>query len=303
MSFNAVQGFALEMEEREKVSTLVGSCVNSSGAALGMLLYEDALIAYEVNEETPLSLVVDDVHLLAHFVGNSKSLRTHDQNWVPICLPHFNEGLAPGLCLQYSSVSDFTTAGHIDVLWCSFRRSSLQGARRERDLSKATTTQSRVPEMLLLVKNQSRTLAKFLRPAPAYFLCGVGVEGSGLSQSSPRDGFHWTRRKHKAPWSQYQRLALCLRVGSSSVEVQGAEEEEGGVSVLSSNPARIMPIAAVLASGYVVVGITTRVRLYATKSCGGAIEACGLANLLNRAGPRVRQPLRVGAKKEIIQKL
>ncbi len=31
-----------------------------------------------------------DMLLLAHFIGNSPSLLTHDQNWVPICLPTFN---------------------------------------------------------------------------------------------------------------------------------------------------------------------------------------------------------------------
>jgi hypothetical protein len=33
-----------------------------------------------------------DILLLAHFVHNSPSLRSHDQNWVPLCLPSLNAG-------------------------------------------------------------------------------------------------------------------------------------------------------------------------------------------------------------------
>lgn len=39
---------------------------------------------------TALTLQTQDVQLLCHFVGNATSLRSHDQNWVPICLPIFN---------------------------------------------------------------------------------------------------------------------------------------------------------------------------------------------------------------------
>ena len=146
--------------------------------------------------------------------------------------------------------------------------------------------------LLLAQENQSRTLAKFLTPSSClHFLYrGGSGGGSGLSQcfSSKMEFPLDSEEAQGTIWSQYQRLALCLRVGSSSVEsTVGAEEEEGGVSVLSSNPAPDHAQSyAVLASGYVVVGITTsESELYATfaESCGGAIEACGLANLLNRS--------------------
>jgi hypothetical protein len=68
----------------------VRSCVRSSGAALALVLHNDSLVAYHCNEETELNLCTADVLLLAHFVGNSKSLRSSHQNWVPLCLPHFN---------------------------------------------------------------------------------------------------------------------------------------------------------------------------------------------------------------------
>lgn len=54
---------------------------------LGLLLLDDALIAYQ---PASLHLQTSDLQLLAHFVANSNSLRSHDQNWVPICMPSFN---------------------------------------------------------------------------------------------------------------------------------------------------------------------------------------------------------------------
>jgi hypothetical protein len=31
-----------------------------------------------------------DIQLLTHFIANSRSLRSNDHNWVPICMPDFN---------------------------------------------------------------------------------------------------------------------------------------------------------------------------------------------------------------------
>jgi hypothetical protein len=35
-------------------------------------------------------IVISDILLLTHFVANSKSLRSNDHNWVPLCMPDFN---------------------------------------------------------------------------------------------------------------------------------------------------------------------------------------------------------------------
>ena len=99
--------------------------VDKSGTALGLICFGDALVGYALSPDLPLVLTVSgtrfraagsiefiaiqlfeynatnyfvtvfvfgvsDVVLLAHFVGNTNSLRHHDQNWVPICLPKFN---------------------------------------------------------------------------------------------------------------------------------------------------------------------------------------------------------------------
>ena len=92
IAFNAVQGFTVEEAVRKEVQRYLEDCVSSSGAAMGMLIHGDALVGYNVNEETSLHLEVADVLQLSHFVGNSSALRSHDQNWVPVCLPHFNSG-------------------------------------------------------------------------------------------------------------------------------------------------------------------------------------------------------------------
>jgi hypothetical protein len=42
-----------------------------------------------------------DMILLAHFVHNSSSLKSHDQNWVPLCLPQLNAGGYIQVILQY----------------------------------------------------------------------------------------------------------------------------------------------------------------------------------------------------------
>lgn len=51
---------------------------------------EGALIACSGNGEAEFVLEDPDILLLTHFVSNSTSLKTHDQNWVPLCLPTFN---------------------------------------------------------------------------------------------------------------------------------------------------------------------------------------------------------------------
>jgi hypothetical protein len=298
IAFDAVQGFALDVEDREKISSLLGTCVTSSGAALGMLLHEDCLISYTVNEETPLSLDVDDVLLLTHFVGNSKSLRTHDQNWVPICLPHFNDGalLQAYICGMRLCPIAAHRKGHIDVSLVLISPDpslfkELHAGREvlEQGLSAAG---GKLPEVLQLAQeNQSRLLTKFLAPSSCLhflFRGHGGGKGSGLAQcfASKMDFPLDSMEAQGSIWSQYQRLALCLRVGSSSAEsTVGAERDT--VGVLSSGPSPDHAQSyAVLATGYVVVGMaTSESELYATfaEGCGGAIEACRLTNLLSRS--------------------
>jgi hypothetical protein len=90
IAFNAVNGFLCAKDLRNELTTHLKNCISSSGAVLGLLLYRDQLLSYSVNSSIDLELETSDILLLANFVGNSKSLRSTDQNWIPICLPAFN---------------------------------------------------------------------------------------------------------------------------------------------------------------------------------------------------------------------
>jgi hypothetical protein len=91
ISFEAAKGFVMDKDLRDEISLQLKNCVINSGAAWGVLMYEDSLVAYCTNQSINIYLHVSDILLLSHFVGNSNSLKSHDQNWVPLCLPSFNE--------------------------------------------------------------------------------------------------------------------------------------------------------------------------------------------------------------------
>ena len=300
VAFNAVQGFAMEASEREKVNSLMRVCVNSSGAALGMLLHEDSLVSFNVNEENPLELAVDDVHLLAHFVGNSNSLRTHDQNWVPMCLPHFNDGalLQAYVCsIRLKGGSDTEELRHIDVSLVLISPDPTLfkelHAGREALQQEMISARSTLSESLIAAQErQSRVVGRFLSPCSClhflYRSCARGGEDGVPPAQCFSSKFEFPLDSDEAQhmiWSQYQRQALCLRAGSSSVE-SGMGVQRNESSVLAATPSSDhAQTYAILASGYIVVGLaTSESELYATFAggCGGAREACELANVLER---------------------
>ena len=78
---------------------------NAVIVSLGILLNGDSLIGFYANASASLTLDTSgllllivkfqvtsflDVLLLSHFIGNASSLKSHDQNWVPVCMPNFN---------------------------------------------------------------------------------------------------------------------------------------------------------------------------------------------------------------------
>jgi hypothetical protein len=118
IAFHAVKAFMLDPAIRKELVTRLRSCVDKSGAALGLMLHGESLVAYSINQETPLPLDVGDVLLLSHFVGNSSSLRSQDQNWVPICLPGFNSRaiLQAYICnMHIAATTENDEPGHIDI--------------------------------------------------------------------------------------------------------------------------------------------------------------------------------------------
>ena len=92
IAFDAVSIVPIRKDFRDEVFSALKICVEDSNAALGLLIKNESLVAYSLHSCGQLQLTVTDIMLLLNFVSNSSSLKSHDQNWVPICLPAFNAG-------------------------------------------------------------------------------------------------------------------------------------------------------------------------------------------------------------------
>ena len=90
VAFNAINGFVCIENLRNNITCDLKNCIELSGAVLGVILQRDRLLSYGTNSSVDLELSTSDMLLLANFVGKSNSLRSNDQNWIPICLPSFN---------------------------------------------------------------------------------------------------------------------------------------------------------------------------------------------------------------------
>ena len=312
IAFHAVQGFVMDAALRKDVLARLDSCVRSSGAALGILLSGDSLVGYHSNEETALNLTTADMLLLAHFVGNSSSLRSHDQNWVPICLPQFNAGaiLQAYICNLRLASDEGHISRCIDVslilVSVSADPAMFKDLHDGRQRLEANLGEGRLPARLLEALDvQARALRKpldvygclhcFYKVRPAGEAENRAVPAQCLSSvmDFPLDALE----SQEAIWCQYERIALCLRSGSSTAEVTllpgggggsvGSATSDAGAekNLMTCSPSSDHALAYVrLNSGYVVVGLATfDTELYATFSdCAGAMEACGFANHLSR---------------------
>jgi vacuolar fusion protein MON1 len=90
VAFRAVTAFVCAEDLRIMIQLALKNCVDVSGSVFGVVLFRDQLLTFSTNATTDLELATSDFLLLANFVGKSNSLRSNDQNWVPICLPEFN---------------------------------------------------------------------------------------------------------------------------------------------------------------------------------------------------------------------
>jgi hypothetical protein len=88
--FGALRSLPLTVDLRSEIASELTACVTESAALIGLLMYGEQLLAYSPNISSGYSIKAADITLLASFVCNSSSLKSHDQNWVPICLPEFN---------------------------------------------------------------------------------------------------------------------------------------------------------------------------------------------------------------------
>ncbi|KAJ1442903.1 trafficking protein Mon1-domain-containing protein [Ochromonadaceae sp. CCMP2298] len=263
VAFEAVPSVACPRALKEEILVSLRHSVLETKAALGILLHKDKLLCYSSNATTELNLSTPDVLLLTHFVANSKSLRSNDHNWVPICLPSFNpRGYLQAYVSNVLVESSVAGGGEAGV-----------GAGDATELTLIFVAASADPDVFKELLRGKAFLAKvFLQPALSSrllhalssenclavdrFLSSAGClhfmfkyrpllqqisggtgnsagrsVGSGgaegkpplqllpsqfvsSSMSFPLDEPYM----YNSIWTEYQRLALRMRVGSSSVE-------------------------------------------------------------------------------------
>jgi len=294
IAFESVKGFAMEKEQRETIHALMRDCVESSGAALGVLLFEDSIISYNMNVATQLALEVSDVLLLTHFVGNSNSLRSHDQNWVPICLPTFND--AAFLQAYISNLHFHSGTKSINLSLVLIATSSdgdvfkeLHDGRTRLEKSLSATTI--VNHIILSEGSQDILIRKYLAPAMClHFLYKIRPVNGIPSQfiSTPFDFPIDTQESRDKIMNQYQRIGVCIRKGSSCTEdtlLDNSAMDDPKPNIMSSPPSSDHALAyTVLGSGHVVVGLATfDSELYATfPGTVNVLESCGHANFLSK---------------------
>lgn len=268
--------------------TLLKQCVNTSGAALGVLIHGDTLLAYVMNETQDLVLNVSDVLLLTHFVGNSNSLRSHDQNWVPVCLPAFN---ATAYLQAYISNLHFHGKfKSMDLSLVLISTSSDAKAFKDLhinriELEKSLTSQSIADRIYTATERQMIALKKIMSTAMClHFLYKIRPNGGLPSQyimspfEFPVDG----QESRDCIITQYQRLSLCLRRGSSLAEYT----VNVSPNIITTPPSSDHSLSYIIMStGQVIVSLATvDSELYATFSgTMTALESSRMADFLSKS--------------------
>ena len=300
IAFNALQGYIIDSQFRTDIVAALRRCVHSSGAALGMLIKDDALVAYGTNDDTPFDLDVSDVLLLSHFVGNSNSLRSHDQNWVPICLPNFNAGaiMQAYICnLRINSTTE--ESKHLDLSLILVSASADPMMFKElhdgREMLEQELLKPKLAKRFISSLDQSKNLQKHLTDSHClHFLFKVRTTEENIvpAQCTSTTMEFPIDSSSDFIWTQYQRIALCLRAGNSVTEstlinkTNTADDSFSEVNLMSQLPASDHALAYTrLGDGNMIIGLATSdSELYATFSeSSDALDACGKANFLSRS--------------------
>ena len=90
LAFCAMRSYIVDVAFREKILKSLKDMVIQSNAIACLILAEDRLLGYYIDETLGVELGTRDLILLSHFVLKSPALKYHDQNWVPLCLPNYN---------------------------------------------------------------------------------------------------------------------------------------------------------------------------------------------------------------------
>jgi len=108
VAFHSLPTLVIEKSLREDVFGHLKVAVESSKAAMGLLLHDGNVFAIQNNPNIDLSIGTGDAILLANFITKSTVFKSQDQQyWVPICLPGFN---AQGYLQAYVSTINIRDA-------------------------------------------------------------------------------------------------------------------------------------------------------------------------------------------------
>ena len=288
IAFEAVEIYSINKALRDEIIMYLKNCVNNSGAALGILIHEDTLLIYLMNDNHDFVLNVSDVLLLTHFVGNSNSLRSHDQNWVPICLPTFNS-----TAYLQAYISNLHLNGKFKAMDLSLVLiSTSSDAKAFKDLhvnrielEKTLINQSIADRIFTATERQMIALRKIMSTAMClHFLYKIRPSGGLPSQyiTSPFEFPVDNDDSRNSILTHYQRLSLYLRKGSSLAEYT----INASPNIVVTPPSSDHSLAYVIMStGQVIVSLATvDSELYATFSgTMTALESSRMADFLSKS--------------------
>eukprot|EP01041_Mallomonas_annulata_P003600 gene3600-7161_t len=263
IAFHAINGCVLEDSFRSEFLANLKWCLEQAEAALGLLLLDDKLLAYALDDSGHLTPDTADILLLTHLVAKSPSLHSYAPSWIPVCLPGFNPSgylqayvsaiplslsLSQSMSLSLSvsgttatttttpagDLADFVSGAYIN--WTG--RGPVPAPPRRTDVT--TGVWSHCTPMTAL-----HYFVRF-RPSPSSSSSSstLPVRGSKVPVQC-----HWTPfsfpldcvDSQQRVWSEYGRLAVCLRFGSSAagitlIRLKDKEKDKDKIQTKKKSP-------------------------------------------------------------------
>lgn len=234
IAFESVSSFVCPKDIRDDIGHILKTCVEGSGAAVGIVLFKDRMVNMYSNASMSLQLTTSDIVLLSHFVANSSSFRSNEQHWVPICMPDFN---ANGYLQAY--ISNIGVSGQdltrredftLILVAASADSDTFKDLHRgRRGFEQQLIVPSIAGRLLQAALNQARVIEKFKGPANAlHYMYKFRPKATAKSRANllpaqivesemsfPLSESSATR---DSIMTHYQRLAICVRCGSSTPE-------------------------------------------------------------------------------------
>ena len=215
IALDAIEAFVLEKNIRAAVVTQLTNAVLESKSIAGLLLYKRQLMGYYLDETNGVTISTNDLHLLASFVCDSKALRYHDENWVPICLPDFN----PDAFLQayISHFSHNEAKSDVALVLLSADHESFTEIHRVRAELETTLP---ISELLAPRELDKGVFVKDLTYPPMQFMLKVRSEYNPYlpAQLLTATLEPMPEATHDRVLVQQLRHAICMRVGAATPE-------------------------------------------------------------------------------------